>query len=136
MSTDDQGPDICVDHRHDAIVVFGDQVGLFWLRILEPGFRHCFVLLELDNGWVMLDPLAHWMHVAILPPVPSGELAAWYRGHGYRAVVVCPDQPPRRSAPWAPFTCVETVKRALGIHRFGIWTPRQLWRFLVVGKKS
>ncbi len=122
--------------QHDAIVVFGDQVGLFWLRILRPGFRHCFVLLELEDGWVMLDPLAHWMHVAILPPVPSDELAAWYRDRGYHVAISRHDQPSKQSVRWAPFTCVEIVKRALGIRRFGIWTPHQLWCFLIVGKKS
>lgn len=136
MPHDSQNQDQGNQIRRDAIVVFGDQAGLSWLRFLKPGFRHCFVLLELDDGWVMLDSLAHWMHVAILPPVSSGELASWYEGHGYRTVVVCPHEPSAVPAPWAPFTCVETVKRALGIHRFSIWTPCQLWRFLLVGKKS
>ncbi|NQV45438.1 MAG: hypothetical protein HQ501_11065 [Rhodospirillales bacterium] len=117
-------------------MVFGDQSNLFWLRLLKPGFRHCFVLLELDTGWVMLDSLAHWIHVAIIPPVSSGDLASWYRDHGYRTVTLKCSPPPNSAAPWAPFTCVETVKRALGIHRSGIWTPHQLWQFLQIGKKS
>lgn len=122
--------------HQDAIVVFGDQSNLLWLRLLKPGFRHCFVLLELDTGWVMLDSLAHWIHVAIIPPVPSHDLARWYQDHGYRTVTLTCALPPTSAAPWAPFTCVETVKRALGIHRPGIWTPHQLWRFLQIGKKS
>jgi len=121
---------------HDAVVVFGDQSNLFWLRFLKPGFRHCFVLLELDTGWVMLDALSHWIHVATLPPASSDDVAAWYREHGYRTVTLRCLPPPCSAAPWAPFTCVETVKRALGIHRAGIWTPHQLWRFLQIGKKS
>jgi len=122
--------------RHEAVVVFGDQVGLFWLRPLKPGFRHCFVLLEQDEGWVMLDPLAHRIRVAMLPPVASGDLAAWYREHGYGVVVVPLATAPKRPAPWGPFTCVEAVKRALGIHRVTVWTPWQLWRYLIIGKNS
>lgn len=116
--------------RLNAIVVFGDQTTVSWLRILKPGFRHCFVLLEFEEGWVMLDSLAHWFHIAILPAVSVDELSAWYASRNYRVIVVQYTQPPKKPAPWAPFTCVETVKRALGIRRPWVWTPHQLWLFL------
>jgi len=35
-----------------------------------------------------------------------------------------------KQAPWMPFSCVEAVKRVLGIHKSFILTPWQLYRFL------
>lgn len=31
-------------------VVFQDETSLWWLRLLKPGFRHCYVLYPLAGG--------------------------------------------------------------------------------------
>ena len=122
--------------KDNAVVVFGDQTDLRWLRFLKPGFRHCFVLLELDDGWVTVDSLAHWLHIAVIPPVPVSEVSEWYRNHGYCVVTTRHGQPARTPVPPSPFTCVEAVKRALGIHECAIWTPYQLWKRLNKNKNE
>lgn len=78
----------------------------------------------------MVDPLSHWMHLGILPPVSSDEIVSWYLENGYRAVTARHGQPARKAIPPAPFTCVEAVKRALGLRQSRILTPYQLWKFL------
>jgi len=118
-------------------VVFSGQADLCWLRILRPGFRHCFVVLEGAGGWLSLNPMAHRTDLSPVP-VPVGfDLAGWYRAQGLTVVETRVRQPPRRQAPWRPYSCVEAVKRILGIHDGFVLTPWQLFRYLEIeGKKS
>ncbi len=120
-----------------ALVVFSGHADLVWLRLLRPGFRHCFVVLGSAGGWVCVNPLAHRTEVSVLPVAADFDVAGWYRGHGMIVVEARLEVPPRRPAPWRPFTCVEAVKRVLGIHAGYILTPWQLFRFISdVRKKS
>jgi len=113
-----------------AVVAFGGQPVLPWLRLLRPGFRHCFVAVQDGEAWLVLDPLAHRLHLARGVAASAASLAAHYRAQGLVALVVPVLEPPHRSAPLAPFTCVEAVKRVLGLHAWRIWTPYQLFRAL------
>ena len=113
-----------------AVVVFSDAAALPWLRWLRPGFRHCFVAVPDGDAWLVLDPLAHRLHLAHGGCGPAAAVAAHYRARGLVALVVRRHEPPRRAAPLAAFTCVETVKRVLGLHRRWIFTPYQLFRYL------
>ncbi|KAF0112782.1 MAG: hypothetical protein FD149_2342, partial [Rhodospirillaceae bacterium] len=58
------------------------------------------------------------------------DLAVLYRNQGLTVVETVLFVPPLRLAPWAPFTCVEAVKRILGIHVRAIITPWQLYKVL------
>jgi hypothetical protein len=42
-----------------AYVAFGGQADLPWLKLLKPGFRHCFIVLEAADCWVLYEPLSH-----------------------------------------------------------------------------
>jgi hypothetical protein len=120
-----------------ALVVFSGRTELTWLKWLRPGFRHCFLLLDGPQGWLCINPLAHHTHIQPLQ-LPAGfDLAGWYRRMGFR-VIEAPVAVPRcRALPWRPFTCVEAVKRILGIRAGLILTPWQLYLFLSnSGKKS
>ncbi|MBI5164407.1 MAG: hypothetical protein HY985_10955 [Magnetospirillum sp.] len=120
-----------------ALVMFSGRTDLWWLRLLRRGYRHCFVALEGEGGWVVIDPLAHRTVVLALPPCAALDLAAFYRQHGLEVVETAVAAPPRRPAPWRPHTCVESVKRILGISAPFILTPRQLSSFIRErGKKS
>lgn len=113
-----------------AHVVFCGRADLGWLRLLKPGFRHCFVALNDGRHWVTVDPLACFTEVEV-QPVPAGfDLPGWYRGLGLTVVPAEVRRDRRRPAPWAPFTCVEAVKRILGIRARHVLTPWQLYRFL------
>lgn len=41
-----------------AYVIFTDNTDLWWLRLLKPGFRHCYLLLSGRGGrcWLELNP--------------------------------------------------------------------------------
>jgi hypothetical protein len=118
-----------------AIVVFSGETSLKWLKLLRPGFRHCFVLVRQQDCWVIYDPLSHRTDLAVIVGPSLGELAEWYRVKGLQVLETTVRRAPLRLAPLRPFTCVEAVKRVLGIHAPWITTPWQLYCFLQPGKK-
>lgn len=113
-----------------AWVVFRGDTPLWWLRLLKPGFRHCLVLLNDGRRWVVVDPLAPFTDVAVLELPPGFDLPGWYRDQGLTVDVAPLRRGLTRPAPWGPFTCVEAVKRLLGLHAPFVVTPWQLHRHL------
>ncbi|MBK1668410.1 hypothetical protein CKO28_10220 [Rhodovibrio sodomensis] len=118
-----------------AVVAFSGRADLWWLPLLKPGFRHCLVALaQPGGGWILLDPMAHATRVAIVSG--GADPLDWFLAHGLLPVPVRPAPPARRAAPWAPFTCVEAVKRALGLRARFVLTPWQLFRYLTRSEKK
>ena len=117
----------------DALVVFSGRVALRWLRVLKAGFRHCFVLIEADGGWVLYNPMSSGTELDFLAGLDLDGLDRFFRGRGYTTVRTRRQPFAPRPVPWRPYTCVEAVKRALGTRAPCVWTPWQLYRML---KKS
>ena len=115
-----------------AWVVFTGQTDLPWLRLLRRGFRHCFVILNDGAHWMTFDPLSNYtdVHVCHLPA--AFDLPLWLKDRGLK-VVPAAIRRPARPAPWMPYSCVEAVKRLLGIHSRRILTPWHLYRYLSEG---
>lgn len=109
-----------------ALVVFSGETDLKYLRLLKPGFRHCFVILRLHDRWISIDPLAHMTRVDLY----QRDLSRLLDERGL-TVVETPirDAPPVQAAPML-CTCVEMVKRVLGIQCWHVVTPWQLYRYL------
>lgn len=118
-----------------AVVAFADAERPRWLRFLAKGFRHCFALVCISGRWVVINPMSHWTDVAVLTESADGatadEMVRTLEDRGLAAVACAIAEPSRRAGPPAPFTCVEVVKRILGIREPLVLTPRQLFRFLV-----
>lgn len=113
-----------------AWVVFTDQTDLPWLKMLKPGFRHCYALLNDGERWISLDPLSNYLDVIVHHQLPADfNLPLWLEQRGHK-VVKAPLRRVKKEAPWMIFTCVEAVKRALGLHNRFIFTPWQLYRHL------
>ena len=119
-----------------ALVVFTGTTQIPWLRVLRRGFRHCFVLVPAGDGWIALDPLAHRLAVGSVGALVAEEVVAHYTALGCTVVATTLREPPRRIRLFAPFTCVEAVKRIIGLHAPGVWTPWQLYCVLVKSKSS
>jgi len=113
-----------------ALVVFSDQTGLWWLRFLRRGFRHCFAMIQFGEGWVLYNPLSNGTQIDVWAGVGEDTVRGWLEGQGF--VVVEYDLAPLGPDPlaWAPFSCVEAVKRALRVRAGHVVTPWQLYRFL------
>lgn len=120
-----------VNEYQKAWVVFSGQTEISWLKFLKPGFRHCYVLINDGERWTSLDPLSHVTEVSVHHHVPADfDLPAWLESRGNRVVKAPMNRDITKPAPFMLFTCVEAVKRVLGIHRRGIVTPWQLYRHL------
>jgi len=125
------GQDIpSVQPARRALVVFGGDADLKWLRFLRPGYRHCFALLESGDRWILYNPLSNGTEVEVWPGDEEETIRAWLVSNGYEVIdeIVRPLRP--RPLFWAPYSCVEAVKRVLGLRAPQVFTPWQLYRHL------
>ncbi len=123
-----------------AVVAFADAERPRWLRLLAKGFRHCFALVCTSGRWVVIDPMSHWTDVAVLAETADGatadEMVRTLEKRGLAAIACAIAEPARRGHPPALFTCVEAVKRILGVRKPLVLTPRQLFRLLEKSHKK
>lgn len=126
-------------------VAFSGRADLPWLKLLRPGFRHCFCAIADATGWTLVDPLARRLVVLRLGVGPEFDLPAFWRRAGFR--VLGPFTParalPSLLPPLAPFNCVTACLRLLGLDGPLVLTPFGLYRRLArhyavgqIGKKS
>jgi hypothetical protein len=119
------------DHTTTRIVVvFSGATDLRWLRALKPGFRHCYAVLESVGGWLLIDPASHQTRIEYLGPMPLRRLLEGLQSAETTLVCCRMRAAPMRLAPVRPFTCVEAVKRLIGIHAPWTLTPWQLFGHL------
>jgi len=136
-------------HRHAAEagqhvwIVFGGRADQAWLRVLHPGFRHCFAAIEDDAGWMVLDPLSRRLLVARLDVPPGFDLPRFYARAGLVPLGPFAPGPARRTLlPHVmPYSCVALCRALLGAAAPFALTPRGLFRGLMrnlsyKGKKS
>jgi len=122
--------DLLTEHvGRPALVVFEDEAVIGWLRVLKPGFRHCFAAINDGRAWVEVLPLARQTLVRACVAADR-DLAVWYRSQGNAVVETMVQKPPDRLAPPMLYSCVEETKRLLGIHARWVITPYQLYRHL------
>lgn len=114
----------------EAWVVFSGQCDLAWLRILRPGFRHCYVILNDGQHWISLDPMSNYTDINIPDLPPTFDLPLWLSDQGFTVVKTTLSRSPKE-APWMPYSCVEAVKRVIGLHTRFILTPWQLYKHLI-----
>lgn len=131
--------DATLPATEEVLVVFVDQAACPWLRPLRRGFRHCFAALRQDGRWLLVDPLKRRLEVRLLPPTTGFDLAALYVAQGHRVLrrrdpPQEEDEPPlgrgARGSLLRPLTCVEAVKRLIGVESAWTLTPWQLFRRL------
>ena len=119
-------------------LAFGGVADQPWLRLLRPGFRHCFAALADEAGWTVLEPLSGRVLVARLP-VPAGfDLPGYYRRAGLSVLAPSAPTPPRASGRpnLAPLTCVGLCRALLGPGAPFALTPYGLFRALGGREKS
>lgn len=121
-----------------VFIVFGGQADQPWLRLLSPGFRHCFAVLADATGWTVLDPLSGRLVVARLEVPAAFDLPGFYRRAGF--AVSGPFTPGlprwRLLPPLGPFTCVALCRAVLGAGAPFAVTPRGLFRALADCRKK
>ena len=116
--------------RH-LYVVFQDETSLWWLRLLKPGFRHCYILAQVgQNYWLELNPASNFFFFTVHRFGSGYDYLAALENNGCRIVPAEVEMVPHRPLPLFFFNCVEFVKHALGINNRLIITPYQLWKYL------
>jgi hypothetical protein len=113
-----------------ALVVFSDSTQLRKLWLLKRGYRHCFAIIEGRAGWAVFNPLSHYTEIDTYPSLDEDEIVQFYQGLGFTVLRTQIGVVPKKSAPLFPYTCVEAVKRTLGIHARIVVTPWQLHQFI------
>lgn len=119
------------------LVVFEDRVEPSIVRLLRPGFRHCFCLVGGDLAWTVCDPLETRIELFPLLGFDEDELAKHYADGG-RTVVLgnVATAPARQRATMRAISCVEVVKRVLNFQAYRVFTPFQLYRALLAEGNS
>ncbi len=112
------------------LIVFSGATDLRWLRVLKPGFRHCYAVLESAGGWLLVDPASHQTRIEYLGPMSLRRMLEGLQTAETTVVCCRRRAAPMRLAPIRPFTCVEAVKRLIGIHAPRVLTPWQLFGHL------
>lgn len=118
-----------------ALVVFSDNSGVWWLKLLKPGFRHCFVILETDRGCIWVDPLSNSLTIKMLEGYELAGLLQWYRDMGMKVLRTSVNGNRARPFAWGPMSCVEVVKRLIGLRNGAVLTPWQLCQAIEKNKK-
>jgi hypothetical protein len=115
-----------------AWIAFGGQADQPWLRLLRPGFRHCFAALQDSTGWTVVDPLSGRLVVARLELPPGFDLPAFYRRAGFAVLgpFLPGDARQRVFPPLAPFSCVALCRSVLGERAPFAITPHGFFRRL------
>lgn len=123
-------PPGCAPGRR-AVVVFDGAAYAVPYRLLRPGFRHCWVALDEAGNWTVLEARASALDVRTLA-ASDYDIAGFYRRRGFAVRETCasPVGKAARAVGFPLMTCVEVVKRVLGIDRAGVITPWQLYRYL------
>ena len=126
-----------------AVLVFCDNQGIWWLRFLKKGFRHCFIILETDRELIWIDPLSSGVSIKTIKPMEMSVLIEFYERKGmYVLVHEMKEIETRYPFPIGVFSCVEMIKRLIGLRDLRVQTPWQLYKFInrtkkeYIGKKS
>ncbi len=116
-----------------AYVAFGGEVSHWWTKFLKKGFYHCFLIFGNGREWYIIDPLIHFTDLII---VKTQNIEHFFKEKGYILVRTTPTVPNKIKLSLRPCTCVETVRRFLGVQDKKIWTPYQLFCFLMKKKEN
>ncbi|MGD9509777.1 MAG: hypothetical protein AB7I59_08215 [Geminicoccaceae bacterium] len=111
-----------------ALVVFEHRGATWPLRMLRPGFRHCFCLVQDGAIWSLCDPLKTRIVLRSVPELTELDLLEVFEEQGaivLRGLVASGEC--GRRAMLRPMTCVEVVKRILNLDLPSVFTPHQLY---------
>lgn len=114
-----------------ALVVFTQQTDHAWLRrVLPNGFRHCAVYVQDGVRWIAIEALAGYTELA---SVSDSDMASSLRASGFTVIETILRRDAKASRMQCPaiYSCVEMVKRVLGLRKPLIVTPSQLHRHLM-----
>lgn len=126
-------PEMDIESSSSIWVIFSDETDIRMLKWLRRGFRHCFLVMIQDERWILIDPRSNKTDISLLPHPSHFNFPRYFMQQGKTVIKVNAVETPYKIAPLIPFSCVETIKRILGIHKRFVLTPYQLYQFLQKG---
>ncbi len=118
-------------------VIFTNKTDISWLKILKPGFRHCYALLDDGTQWITYDPLSSFTDITKHPKGTTiRNLPLWFKSQGEEIIAVNILGSKDKVAPISFYNCVEAIKRLIGLHSIFIITPYQLYTHLKKNNKK
>lgn len=120
----------CQITPNEALILFTGKTDLGWLRLfLRDGFRHCAAVLHDGQQWIKIDPMAHITKIEVSHASSDFDMIGWMKDQDFH-VVKAPIVEKQVQAPFGVFSCVEVIKRIIGLHQPFIITPWQLYNHL------
>ena len=116
-----------------AYVAFGGNPTHWWTNFLKKGFYHCFLIMGNGFEWILIDPV--WNYTDLIF-IRNKNLLNIIKEKGYKLLRTTPHLTQTEKGHFRPLTCVEVTKRFLGISAPKIWTPYQLFRFILSKKEN
>ena len=116
-----------------AYVAFGGNPTHWWTRFLKKGFYHCLLILGNGYEWILIDPV--WNYADLIF-IRNKNILSVFKEKGYQLLRTTPHLATTEKGHFRPLTCVEIVKRFLGISNPKIWTPYQLFQFISSKKEN
>jgi hypothetical protein len=101
-------------------------------RILHPDFGGVGIIKLTDNGGIGLNTHPDGLQLKFLQDYIA-EVKR-YCSHAVELDMLDAPRTDRLRLFMTPIRCAAIAKFALGIHKFTIWTPRQLCKYILSGK--
>lgn len=120
-----------------AYVVFCDSDALWWQRFLKKGYRHCFLILQdKSNNYLFIDNTSKRITFNLLENYQYENIPTLCRSLNAKLIKIPVNEMMmssnfnNSSDPIPLLTCVELIKRILGINKKSIITPWNLFKYL------
>jgi hypothetical protein len=124
-------PETDLENAQSAWIIFSDDTDIRMLRLFRRGFRHCFMMVQSDDRWLLIDPRSNKTDVHLLPHPKSFNFPRYYTEQGKTVIKIPAIQTPHKILSPFPVSCVETLKRLIGLHAWWVITPYQLYKILL-----
>lgn len=117
-------------------VVFSNDTDIGVLKLLRHGFRHCFALMQQDGRWIIVDPRSNQTDVQLLSHPRDFNFPRYFMEQGKTVLKIDRMDAPASILSPFPVSCVDTIKRIIGLHAWWVITPHQLYRTLLKRKRG
>ncbi len=124
-------PDVELDYPQSAWIVFSNETDIRMLKLFREGFRHCFMMMLQNDRWILIDPRSNKTDVHLLPHPKSFNFPRYYAQQGKTVLKIPTLSVPSKILSPFPVSCVETLKRMIGLHAWWVMTPYQLYKKLL-----
>jgi hypothetical protein len=129
-------PETDLDLESAQWIVFSNETDIRVLKILKQGFRHCFMVMQQGEKWMLIDPRSNKTDIQILPHPSHFNFPRYFTEQGHTVLKVPEMNAPQKIMTPFPVSCVEGIKRIIGLHKFWVITPHQLYKKIIKIQKK